>query len=695
MKKRAFSIILALVLVCGLLPVTARAAEYKDVEGTWAEDAILRFTQYGIVEGSNGLFSPDSNLTRGQMAVIIAKLLNLPEAESAGFNDVDPDKYYADAINRCYAAGIMLGSNGNAMPDDSISRQDTMVLLARALGIEPSETADEDLKDYSDASSVSSYAKGYVAAMTEAGIVNGVGGGKVGASTEVDRASTMTILDRAIEEIVSKSGSTVEAKGTGIVLVTADDVTVTGTVKDVVVAQGTGTGSVTVKDATVTGTVTVQSDAKVEVTGNTTVNTVTVAENAKANVTVADTVKTESVKVKGAESNVQVSGTVTDVTVANTATNATVTVVNTTVTGDITVKANATVNVTGNTEVKNVTVDETAAKASVNVDTGVKAEKVEVKAAESNVQVSGTVTDVTVASTATNATVTLNNATAGSVNVQTNATVAVTGSTKVENVTVDETAAKAAVTVEKDATVNTVEVKAEDTKVDVSGKVDTVTVSDGADNVTVNTTETATISNVNVDANNTNVSGSGNVSNVTVTTDKSETVKVDTTGTTTTVTDTPAATTPTTPSNPSTSTTVPTNISNIIRDGVNTLNGITAFNSSLATLSYNGTRTVTVTVNDGTATVGQVSDAIANTLVSLMNTDSAVISQVGAAGQTLTLNGSIQKSDLIPFVKNIFASNNVGPSTTIGTLRGTSYSVSLTDVNNQSATITVRFVSAN
>jgi hypothetical protein len=394
MKKRALSLILALVLVCSILPITASAATYTDVEGTWAEDAIMRFSTYEILQGfTDGSFKPSGDLTRGQMAVIIAKLLNLPEAEDAGFADVDPDAYYAAAINSCYAAGIMLGSNGNANPTDSISRQDTIVMLARALGITPSENA--DLSNYSDAESVSDYAKGYVAAMSEAGIVKGTTTDTVGAKNDIDRASFVTILDRAIEEIVDKPGTTYTAQGTGIVLVKADDATVTGTVQDVLVAQGTGTGSVTVKDATVTGSVTVQSDATVTVTGTTEVKNVVVAEKAAAKVTVDTDVKAEKVEVKGAQSDVTISGTTTDVTVADTATDATVTVKDATVTGTVAVNSDAKVNVTGSTTVNSVTVAENA-KAAVTVEKDAAVNTVDVKGADSTINVSGTVKEVNI-----------------------------------------------------------------------------------------------------------------------------------------------------------------------------------------------------------------------------------------------------------------------------------------------------------
>ena len=120
-----------------MMPAATFAAEYSDTEGHWAESSIERWSNYGVVEGMDGLFLPDGDLTRAQMAAILTRLLNLPAATDAGFSDVDANEWYAAYINSCAKAGIMLGSNGQARPNDSISRQESMVMIARALGIQP------------------------------------------------------------------------------------------------------------------------------------------------------------------------------------------------------------------------------------------------------------------------------------------------------------------------------------------------------------------------------------------------------------------------------------------------------------------------------------------------------------------------------------------------------------------------------
>lgn len=258
MKRKILSLILVFAMTVSLLTVGTGAVEptYGDTAGHWAESSIERWSAYGIIQGSNGQFDPNGQLTCAQLATILAKLLKLPAAKDAGFTDNTADAWYYDAINRCAAAGILNGNgDGTVTPEAPITRERAMVMLARALGIEPIRKP--DLTKYTDAAQVSAYAQGYVAALIEAGIVGGVTADELAPQDNINRASTVTILDRAISTYADKAGATVKADGKGIVLVVADDVTVTGEVNKLLVPANdievTVKGSKNIDDITVSG----------------------------------------------------------------------------------------------------------------------------------------------------------------------------------------------------------------------------------------------------------------------------------------------------------------------------------------------------------------------------------------------------------------------------------------------------------
>lgn len=227
MKRKILSLILVFAMTVSLLTVGTGAVEptYGDTAGHWAESSIERWSAYGIIQGSNGQFDPNGQLTCAQLATILAKLLKLPAAKDAGFTDNTADAWYYDAINRCAAAGILNGNgDGTVTPEAPITRERAMVMLARALGIEPIRKP--DLAKYTDAAQVSAYAQGYLAAMIKAGIVGGVGDNRLAPQDNINRASTVTILDRAIGVYADKDGMTVNAKDGELVLVVAKSVKV-------------------------------------------------------------------------------------------------------------------------------------------------------------------------------------------------------------------------------------------------------------------------------------------------------------------------------------------------------------------------------------------------------------------------------------------------------------------------------------
>lgn len=278
MRKRVLSLALALVMVLSLLPTVSLAAgqKYDDTQGHWAESAIERWSGYKIVEGDDGHFRPDRSLTRGEMAKILANTLGLTDQGNGNpFADVPADAWYTPYVLRCAAAGIMEGDGVNAHPTDVITRQETMTVLCRALNIEP--VKDADLSAYADGSTVADWAKGYVAAMTRADIVKGIGENQLAPNQNVTRGSMMAILDRSVTEYINAPGTYDLTGKEGLVLVAAGDVTLTGkSAANILVTAAANGKELTFDKAEVTGSITVQANnAKVVSKGNSVLPTIT------------------------------------------------------------------------------------------------------------------------------------------------------------------------------------------------------------------------------------------------------------------------------------------------------------------------------------------------------------------------------------------------------------------------------------
>ena len=159
------------------------------------------------------------------------------KADLSAYTDVAADAWYADAFAACVAQGIMNGVAADQMdPTGTVTREMFFVMFARALSIQE----ESSLKgNFTDASEISSWAKGYVYALINNGYVNGTADGVISPELNINRASVMALLDQTIAYYVVEDG-TVELKESGVVLVLADNVTITGDADATVVVAAEG-----------------------------------------------------------------------------------------------------------------------------------------------------------------------------------------------------------------------------------------------------------------------------------------------------------------------------------------------------------------------------------------------------------------------------------------------------------------------
>lgn len=441
MKKKIFPMLLSASMIATLLPVPIMAATtFEDIQGHWGEQAIERWTDSGIINGDNGKFRPNDSLTRGEMAVIIANLLNLEnKSENNPFSDLD-DNWYTDALLACYEAGIFSGDEaGTIRPKDTITRQEAMVVLCNAMRIAPKEGS---LNNFDDGAAVAEWAAGFVKALTDAGIVNGVGDNMLQPNGEISRASVATILNNAITVYANQEGQSEEATG-GIVIVASKDVSVTGTADYVLILDSVTDGKVTLEDLQISGEVIIEGqNTQVTLAGETTADSVVVAEDATdAVLTVNETADAGDITVSAAHTTVDVQGKASTITVNESAKETTVTVAAEAETNHVSVEAAGTkVTVDGNVE--NISLGKNAEESNVTVSKDAQVDSVKTDAPKTEILVQGQVSDVTVSENATESTMKVESA--GKVtDLNTSAEkVTVSGNGTVENATVsgDDTA---------------------------------------------------------------------------------------------------------------------------------------------------------------------------------------------------------------------------------------------------------------
>ena len=183
--------------------------EFRDVDNHWAKDAVNNLGSRMIISGiGDGLFAPDREITRAEFAAIMVRALGLkPEAKETPFKDVRAGEWYSGNIKTAAEYGIIYGyGNGNFGPNDRITREQAMAMIARAmkitkLNVEFVEGEIERILDgFNDAESISEYAKESIAACVKSGLVVGKSGRIIGPKDNITRAETTVIVQRLLQK---------------------------------------------------------------------------------------------------------------------------------------------------------------------------------------------------------------------------------------------------------------------------------------------------------------------------------------------------------------------------------------------------------------------------------------------------------------------------------------------------------------
>ena len=135
--KRALSLGLTAAMISGLMVMGSSAASYADVTSENNVEAIEVLQAVGIMVGDeNGDFNPDQNVTRNEMAVIMA---NLMEYNVASYKDTSPftdvPSWAEPYVAACYTNGITAGVSDTTYGGSSdVTTAQAALMLMKALG---------------------------------------------------------------------------------------------------------------------------------------------------------------------------------------------------------------------------------------------------------------------------------------------------------------------------------------------------------------------------------------------------------------------------------------------------------------------------------------------------------------------------------------------------------------------------------
>ena len=152
---------------------------FEDVpEGKWYVNSIQYVYDKGLMSGSGSYFNPMKNVTRAQLVTTIYRLAGSPKVTDYSacndFVDVEPGKYYTDAVCWAYKEGIATGNNGKFDTTGNLTRQQMAAFFFRfadVMGYDISDSA--DFSAMLNADKVSGYAVDAVKWAVGSGLISG------------------------------------------------------------------------------------------------------------------------------------------------------------------------------------------------------------------------------------------------------------------------------------------------------------------------------------------------------------------------------------------------------------------------------------------------------------------------------------------------------------------------------------------
>ncbi|TDF94443.1 S-layer homology domain-containing protein [Paenibacillus piri] len=260
--KKAISIIVAFIMLFSTVSAAlgANAAESaataapSDVSNHWASKEIGHWASLGLVQGNpDGTFKPDHPISRAEFFAFVNRVFQLVDRASVTFPDIQSDAWYADDISKATAAGIVKGDdNGNAKPNDLITRQEAAVVIARAFELQAQN--DNANGKFADAAQIASWSKPAVSAMAESGFIQGRPDGSFAPLDNITRAESIKMMDNAMGELKNTPNTYSGSVPGNLVINTRDvtlkDMTING---NLYLTQGIGDGNVILDGVTVKG----------------------------------------------------------------------------------------------------------------------------------------------------------------------------------------------------------------------------------------------------------------------------------------------------------------------------------------------------------------------------------------------------------------------------------------------------------
>ncbi len=170
----------------------------------WFYDPVCYAYSQGLMTGTSATtFEPNTHLSRAMLVAVLHRLEGSPQASGGDFTDVADGDWYAQAVNWAASVGVVNGfDDGTFQPNAAITREQMAAILrnyAAYKGLDVS--ASGSLSTFTDAASVSDWAKESVEWAVGSGLLGGYEDSTLRPQGTTTRAEVASVLQRALGNV--------------------------------------------------------------------------------------------------------------------------------------------------------------------------------------------------------------------------------------------------------------------------------------------------------------------------------------------------------------------------------------------------------------------------------------------------------------------------------------------------------------
>jgi hypothetical protein len=212
--KKSLALVLAVVMVVGVLAISASAATYNDDAQIQYKEAVEVLSLVGVIDGKeNNNFDPTGTLTRQEAAKIVTYIINQKSAEAlsktSSFTDVTAGSWAAGYISYCASQGIIAGTGSNKFePTGTLTGTAWAKIILCALGY------NAEVEGFTNAN----WAVNVTAKSEELGLTDGITGFDYDAAITREEACQMAFnaFDEITKTYSNNGGQNITVSGSDV-----------------------------------------------------------------------------------------------------------------------------------------------------------------------------------------------------------------------------------------------------------------------------------------------------------------------------------------------------------------------------------------------------------------------------------------------------------------------------------------------